>query len=271
MARPLFKWPGGKRWLAPVICEFASRALSTQGTYFEPFAGGAAVFFELQPARAVLSDINGELIEVYDVVRKCPADVLRVLKKLKVTRDDYYRIRATKPTSAVGRAARLLYLNRTAFAGMYRVNRKGQFNVPYGGRSTRVLWEQSIICDAAAALRNSVLVACDFEVQLRRAKRGDFVYCDPTYTVAHSNNGFVRYNERNFSWTDQERLAKSAVAAARRGATVVVSNAEHTDVSDLYRGWTVETVQRQSLVCPRPTARGPVNELLFISNAQLAT
>lgn len=267
VALPLFKWPGGKRWLAPVITKVVSRSLAPKGTYFEPFAGGAAVFFALQPVRAVLSDVNAELIEGYETVRSKPDDVLRLLRRMRVSKEEYYRIRSSKPRSEVSRAARLLYLNRTAFGGMYRVNRSGEFNVPYGGgRTPSILWERDLLRLAGATLRRAKLLACDFETSMERAGAGDVIYCDPTYTVAHNNNGFVRYNERNFSWSDQQRLALAAHSAVSRGATVIVSNAHHAEITSLYPAWSARVVHRQSLVSSQPTARVQITECLFISN-----
>jgi len=245
------------------------RRLRPNSTYFEPFAGGAAVFFALVPNRAVISDINEELIESYGVVRAAPNEVLRVLRRMRVSSEEYYRIRNSKPRSAASRAARLLYLNRTAFAGMYRVNRNGEFNVPYGGGRTHdILWERGLLHSASVALQSATLTTCDFEQIMASASHGDVIYCDPTYTVAHNNNGFVRYNERNFSWTDQRRLAASAAAAVSRGATVIVSNAHHREIASLYPHWRIRVLRRQSLICPRPDARVGITEYLFISSTR---
>ena len=265
MALPLFKWPGGKRWLVPTLTPIVKRALAPRGTYIEPFAGGAAVFFAVEPIRAILSDVNAELIEAYATVRAKPNDVLRILRRMPVNSHEYYRIRAVTSRSAISRAARLLYLNRTAFGGMYRVNAEGKFNVPYGGgRTPQILWERNILRQASNALKAASLQRCDFAVSLREAGAGDVAYCDPTYTVMHNNNGFVRYNERNFSWADQCRLAAAAKAAVDRGATVIVSNAHHAEIAALYAGWSKTVLHRQSLVCPSPDARLPITEYLFV-------
>jgi len=161
----------------------------------------------------------------------------------------------------------LLYLNRTAFAGIYRLNKDGRFNVPYGGRkrTPAVLWERRLLTRAAAVLKKGVrLVRSDFEAVLRHAGAGDVVYCDPTYTVAHDTNGFLRYNERIFSWSDQERLARVAKEAAARGATVVVSNAHHKAVRALYPNAETRRLQRPSCVSATVEGRRRVSEYLFI-------
>ena len=266
---PLLKWPGGKRWLAPAILPIIERHLARGGTYFEPFAGGAAVFFALRPARAVLSDVNEELIETYAAVRDHAKVVTTALRRMKVTAEEYYRIRASRPRTAVSRAARFLYLNRTAFAGMYRLNARGEFNVPFGGgqRTPAVLWSRGLLDCAAQALRSATLQVADFAEVIERASKGDVVYCDPTYTVAHNNNGFIRYNEKNFRWDDQQRLALAAGRAVSRGATVIISNAHHPSISKLYPGWQRRIIERPSTICPRPALRRTVTEYLLTPTA----
>lgn len=264
---PFLKWPGGKRWLADTLARTVAKQLASGGTYFEPFAGGAAVFFALQPKKAVLSDINDALIETYTAVRDNAESVTAELRRMRVTAEEYYRRRAWRPRSAIRRAARFLYLNRTAFAGMYRLNARGEFNVPYGGgeRTPAMLLDGHILAQAARSLRSTVLYAADFASVIGQAKSGDVVYCDPTYTVAHNGNGFVRYNEKNFAWEDQQRLAIAARAAVERGATVIISNAHHPSVAALYTGWRRRVVERRSLVCPKPASRRVVTEYLFTS------
>jgi DNA adenine methylase len=192
--------------------------------------------------------------------------VLEHLKRLPVTKQQYYRSRKMVPDCPVERAVRFLYLNRTAFAGMYRLNREGHFNVPYGGgdRTTAPLFANGLLEKASVALQGVVLTVCDFETAIDSAGRSDLLYCDPTYTVAHENNGFVRYNERNFSWSDQIRLASACFRAAKRGATVIVSNAWHPSIRRLYRGARAEKVQRMSLVSRMATGRRAVHEYLFV-------
>jgi DNA adenine methylase len=261
--QPFIKWPGGKRWTASHIAERIRPHLS--GTYFEPFLGSAAVFFHLRPSKAVLADINEDLIRTYRAVRRNSSKVLEALRQFRVTKSAYYRIRANEPVDAIDRAARFLYLNRTAFGGIYRVNLQGEFNVPYGGgeRTPQILWKSGMLSLASGALRQATLKACDFEPIMASAGIGDVIYCDPTYTVAHDNNGFIRYNERNFSWSDQERLAKAAFNAASRGAYVLVSNAHHSSVKRLYLGATFQTLSRVSTVTPHAEHRREVDELLI--------
>jgi DNA adenine methylase len=263
--RPFLKWPGGKRWAARKIVPIIREHLC--GTYYEPFLGGGAVFFALAAGKAVLSDLNPDLINVYKQVKSNVGDVLKELKRIPVSGATYYKIRADRPQDPLMRAVRFLYLNRTAFAGMYRVNRRGEFNVPYGGgdRTPRILWENGLLNSAAPLLRRTTILCQDFGDILSDVMRGDVVYCDPTYTVAHDNNCFRRYNRSNFSDTDQARLANAAEAAAKKGATVIVSNAHHASIRAVHcRATRTIVLTRTSCVAPQVKDRRLVKEYLFI-------
>ncbi len=262
--KPFLKWPGGKRWIARQIAELIRPNLKRR--YFEPFLGSGAVFFELSPAEAVLSDVNEDLIGTYLAIRDDPDRVRRELKGMRVSPETYYAVRAATPRLATKRAARFLYLNRTAFGGIYRVNQRGVFNVPYGGgeRTHHMLWNTAILTEASRILAGVQLEHGDFERFLGQACSGDVVYCDPTYTVAHDSNGFVRYNEHNFRWEDQERLARAACAARDRGAFVLVSNAHSPSVLRLYSNARVWTLRRKSLVSANIAGRRQVREALII-------
>jgi DNA adenine methylase len=264
MVNPFLKWPGGKRWATSSIVPILAQSLT--GTYFEPFLGGGAVFFRLRPRKAVLSDINQDLINVYLAVQQNPHDLLTRLKRMPVSYDHYYHVRSSSPRLAVARATRFLYLNRTAFGGIYRLNRQGSFNVPYGGgrRTPAPLWEGHLLLEASRALAGTTIRQSDFEPILDQARMGDAVYCDPTYTVTHDTNGFVRYNETNFAWADQERLAAAAARAARRGALVLVSNAHHPAILNLYPSREARVLQRTSCVSRDPCKRTSVLEYLFV-------
>ena len=264
MALPFLKWPGGKRWAAPIIAPIAADWL--RKTYIEPFLGSGSVYFLLRPPAALLSDINRELIFTYRAVQRNPRTIIEKLKTMPVTEEAYYQIRSSNPSGSLNQAARTLYLNRTAFGGVYRLNRRGQFNVPYGGgqRTPNILWERDILHRASAGLAGAVIEPCDFEPAMECAGAGDVVYCDPTYTVTHDTNCFVRYNERNFAWADQKRLADTAMRAAKRGALVLVSNAHHQDVLELYPNAEVRVLSRMSCISRTPDKRRLVQEYLFI-------
>jgi DNA adenine methylase len=262
--KPFLKWPGGKRWISKLIAKIISKELTNR--YYEPFLGGGAVFFSLMPTNATLSDINEDLINVYVNVRDKPDELLEGLKKLVVSKDNYYAIRSYKPEDKIERAIKFLYLNRTAFGGIYRLNSKGEFNVPYGGgiRTPEPLWKNDLISLASIALKGVDFLVTDFEAILDMAGIGDVVYCDPTYTTSHNNNGFIRYNEKNFSWNDQERLALKSIEACKRGSCVIVSNASYPPLCNLYHPFSPIELKRKSLVSRKTEARREVTEYLFI-------
>lgn len=264
---PFLKWAGGKRNLRDRLLPLLPE-LSTGGTYFEPFLGGAAVFFALRPQSALLSDINGELIEVYEAVRDSVERVVEVLSALPYSSDDYYQIRSWNPVDAVSRAARFIYLNKTCFNGLYRVNQRGEFNVPFGRHGPNVeICNRTQLLLASAALATAQIAALDFERALSGAKAGDLVYCDPPYTTAHTNNGFVEYNARVFSWSDQRRLAHVVADLVGRGVSVVVSNGDHPSIVECFsRAQRLELtrIDRWSTIAGKSAKRFRTSELVFV-------
>ena len=234
------------------------------GRYFEPFLGGGALFFSLRPKLATLSDSNAELIACYQEIRRDPGSIIAQLRKLKNNEESYYRIRAEKPSDPTRRATRFLYLTTLAFNGIYRQNLQGKFNVPYGHKSHIDLVESLPILEAAKALRKAKLRCADFEDAVTDALPGDVVYFDPPYTVAHGNNGFLKYNAKIFSWRDQERLAKVAAALADKGCTVIVSNADHPSILSLYASFQVLKIERQSVIAASSAFRKPTTECVFV-------
>ena len=236
--------------------------------YLEPFVGGGAVFFHLQPTIAILTDLNEELIVAYRTLRSAPEAVARCLAEhhLQHGHSHYYSVRASRPETDVGRAARFIYLNRTCFNGLYRVNLQGVFNVPKGTK-TNVLLPTDDFVAISLALQHAELKACDFADTIAQAGEGDFLYVDPPYTVRHNSNNFVKYNERIFSWADQKRLAASLAGAASRGASILMSNADHPSVHALYpeRVWTHLTVHRTSRLASSSSHRRGTTETV-ISN-----
>jgi DNA adenine methylase len=267
MAQPFLKWPGGKRWLWKTLQTLVPTNFNK---YFEPFLGGGAIFFSLNPTAAVLSDINLELINAHVQVRDNVEAVIARLKRLPISRESYRRIRAARFKSRLDRAVRFIYLSKTAFNGMYRVNKQGDFNVPFAGQLNRKLFDSEVLRLASQRLQSCTLLTRDFSESLKAAKRGDFVYCDPPYTVLHNNNGFLRYNERLFSWSDQARLAELARVAVGRGVFVLVSNAGTEHVRLLYRGFQTITAQRASCISASTTSRGKVSEFLFLGRPKKA-
>ncbi|MCW3788183.1 DNA adenine methylase [Plebeiibacterium sediminum] len=262
---PFLKWPGGKRWLVPILKEV--QAYNGLSKYYEPFLGGGAIFFSINSSSAHLSDSNRELINTYVMVRDYPEELLNLIQEMPQDKESYYKIRSTEYNSNVKKAAQFLYLNRLAFGGMYRVNLQGKFNVPYGGnRKVDILWTRNLIKNASEKLQGVTINCSDFESILHMAKKGDFVYCDPPYTVAHNLNGFQRYNENIFSWQDQVRLYECCFKAAKRGVKILVSNAAHESVKDLYKSVDFKVVNRYSGLSKLSASRKRIDEYLFLFN-----
>jgi DNA adenine methylase len=262
---PFLKWPGGKRAL---LTSLGALLPNSFGRYFEPFLGGAALYFHVRPKRALLADKNIELIGCYTVLRDRPEELIGRLRRLRNDADSYYRVRKSVPRSEVGKAARFIYLANLSFNGIYRVNFEGQFNVPYGHRPSRVVCDAERLRQASGALQGVKLVAGDFETAVRTAKANDLVYLDPPYTVAHSNNGFIRYNARLFSWNDQERLARVASDLVARGCHVIVSNASHAPIKALYPRFSVHELERRSSISALPTGRTVTSEYVFTATGR---
>jgi DNA adenine methylase len=260
-AQPFLKWPGGKRWLWGTLESFLPVRFTR---YYEPFLGGGAIFFALHPKRALLSDINPDLINTYVQVRDRLEDVTIGLHRLAVDRETYDRVRNSDPSDDVTRAVRFIYLSKTAFNGIYRVNQRGVFNVPFAGQFHRKVFDPLALKVASLSLQHCRLESRPFASSLTSAKQGDLVYCDPPYTTRHNNNRFLRYNESLFSWGDQKELAELAKAAVRRGVYVVVSNAGTDHLRTLYSGFKVITVRRPSCVSAQREFRRNVTEFLFI-------
>ena len=263
---PILKWPGGKRWF---ISRHADLLPTTFGRYFEPFLGGGSIFFHLQPKQAVLADCNSELIAVYMAVawRRKRLEALLREHHEKHGKRHYYRVRNNVPVDPVERAARTLYLNRTCFNGMYRVNLAGQFNVPKGTKKAVVL-DTDDFAAAAKLLRRAELRVSDFGPVINEAMAGDLVFADPPYIVGHIDNGFVKYNDKLFKWEDQVRLAESLSKARDRGVKVVATNAAHSAVEKLYeqRGFTLSQVERYSSISGTADSRKQFRELIIRAN-----
>jgi len=264
---PILKWPGGKRWLVGALAE--SIELSTHSRIVEPFVGGGALFFDIRPKAALLGDINIDLIACYRAIRDTPAALNGILRQLTIDRETYANVSAAKPSTDIDRAARLIYLNRTAFGGIWRVNQMGKFNVPFGCKPETRLPDSSSIERTSEALQAASLYTGDFTIGLNSIEDSDVIYCDPPYTVSHNNNGFIRYNERIFSWADQCRLAESVQALAREGRGVVISNAAHNEILELYsrKLFARVIVFRVSNLAADPKFRGSRQEALFVSRA----
>ncbi|MDE0246107.1 MAG: Dam family site-specific DNA-(adenine-N6)-methyltransferase [Gammaproteobacteria bacterium] len=259
--RPFLKWAGGKRWLF----QSGQFKLPTfDGRYFEPFLGGGAIFFRYLPKPAILSDSNERLIELFLVVRDHP-EALEAHMRAHAqahTKEYYYELRSRQLRTPRARAAQFLYLNRTCWNGLYRENRKGQFNVPIGTKDS-VLLDDDDFQAWSRALNGIRLEHRDFELAIDEAERGDFIFVDPPYTVRHNMNGFVKYNQNIFAWDDQVRLHAALQRAHERGVSFAMTNADHESIRELYAGFgTHRQVERYSVIASKSSFRNPSTELL---------
>lgn len=262
MSPPILKWPGGKQWVSDLVIDILSAELRNK--YFEPFLGGAAIYLDLKPECAFLSDVNDDLIHFYRAIADDPQQVIRRARQLGKGEAAYYRVRRSVPRTEIGKAARFLYLNKNCWGGIYRKNRKGAFNVPYGFYDRPLCHRESVLASAELIARAS-LDRCDFAVPFQNAAHGDVVFADPPYTSRGQFNGFVRYNETLFSWADQIRLSKVSRSARRRGAFVMVCGSFHRDVIALYENWWVVQTKRISRVAKRTSSRTEIFECLILS------
>jgi len=263
--KPFLKWAGGKgqlieqfRPLLPVADRYSR--------YFEPFIGSAALFFDLRPPSAVLSDANRELVDCYRAIRTRVDEVVRELGKHEHDEAHYYRVRADHGRGSLpARAARTIYLNKTGYNGLYRVNRAGRFNVPMGrytnpGYRSATLFANLRAC--SQALAPAKLREGDFEEILADAGEGDFVYLDPPYVPVSDTADFTSYVPGGFGWIDQERLARVCRELWARGALVMLSNSDAKSVRDLYAGFRIDTVLASRSINSRAAKRGKVREIV---------
>lgn len=266
--RPFIKWAGGKGALLP---ELLKRAPAKFDTYHEPFVGGGALFFALQPKSAVLSDTNARLVRTYAAVRDHVENVIGLLEEhqdlhRKYGRDHYMRTRevAVDNLGDVGVAAWFIYLNRTCFNGLYRVNRANRFNVPMGDYPL-----DRTICDAdnlracSAALKSTYIYHADFRNV--GGSRGTFVYADPPYAPLSPTSNFTSYTKDRFDHVDQVALRDMALALKRNGADVMISNSSADSIREIYGGgrFTVEEVSARRNINSNGSKRGAVKELII--------
>jgi DNA adenine methylase len=260
--KPFIKWVGGKRQLLAVITNFAPQRY---GRYHEPFLGGGAVFFHIRPERAVLSDSNPRLIRTYRGVRDDVEGVIRRLQTYPYERTFYDAMRARNidGESDAELAAWFVYLNRTGYNGLYRVNSKNQFNVPFGRYVNPTICDAENLRTCSRALASADLKQETFQAILQRAERDDFVYFDPPYVPLSVTSSFTSYTSAGFSLDDQQRLRDVTRELKRRGVHVLLSNSSSPLVRELYAGFEIFEVSANRMVNSRPERRGKISELLI--------
>jgi len=271
-SKPFLKWAGGKGQLLHELLPRAERA-EPYKNYHEPFVGGGALFHALTRNRqllnrqAYLSDANPRLIDIYLGVKEHVDEVIDLLLEHKARHTEdaetyYYAVRAEQPEEPAAKAARLIYLNKTCFNGLFRENSRGEFNVPLGSYKNPAICDERNLRESAAALADADIECRPFETVLKRAKKGDFVYFDPPYHPVSETASFTGYHQGGFGEDDQRRLAEVVGKLDKKGVKVLLSNSDAPFIQELYADYTVDIVQASRAVNSRADRRGKVAEVL---------
>ncbi|ACF54854.1 modification methylase [Streptococcus pneumoniae] len=267
--QPFTKWTGGKRQLLPVIRELMPK---TYNRYFEPFVGGGALFFDLAPKDAVINDFNAELINCYQQIKDNPQELIEILKvHQEYNSKEYYldlrsadRDERIDMMSEVQRAARILYMLRVNFNGLYRVNSKNQFNVPYGRYKNPKIVDEELISAISVYINNNQLEikVGDFEKAIVDVRTGDFVYFDPPYIPLSETSAFTSYTHEGFSFADQVRLRDAFKRLSDTGAYVMLSNSSSALVEELYKDFNIHYVEATRTNGAKSSSRGKISEII---------
>lgn len=256
-AKPILKWAGGK---TQMLGDLLPKVPASYGRYIEPFLGGGAMFFALQPEQAVIADSNPELINLYRQVANHVDDVICQLKKYENTQEMFYAVRGQDWTMLpeAEAAARTIFLNKTCFNGLYRVNKKGQFNVPFGKYKNPKICDEEGLKAASAALKKAEIVCGDYLLVLEHyAQPGDFVFLDPPYLPISEYSDFKRYTKEQFYEEDHVELAKMVKTLHERGCHVILTNSNHPLVHELYAPFTIDVIQtKRHISCNGSTRKG---------------
>ena len=262
---PIVKWVGGKRQL---MFELLKNLPKTYNRYFEPFIGGGALFFELQPSNAYISDMNEELINLYNVVKNDVYELIEELKKHEISKEYFMNIRNIDRTknykkwSNIQKASRFIYLNRTCFNGMYRVNSKGEFNVPFGNyKNPRIIDERNLI-NCSNLLQKTEIRNTDFSEILNYVQNGDFVYFDPPYVPLNETSSFTSYTKDGFDIDMQFKLREVCDELDSRGVKFMLSNSDTKFVNELYENYNIKKVFASRQINANPNGRGKITEVL---------
>ena len=272
MLKPLVKWAGGKRQILP---ELMKRLPKNWETYYEPFVGGGALLIELYKRRmlksAVISDLNEELINLYNVVKNYPHKLVEMLNntEFKNERDTYLKLRERfneiigNPEYCIERAALFLYLNKHCYNGLWRVNKAGKFNVPFGRFKNPSMPSQELILEFSNMLRNVEILNVDFEKAVSSAYQGDFVYFDPPYQPVSETAYFTDYTSRGFDYSEQKRLAKVCKKLTKKGVYVMVSNSNTDEIKDLYDNFYIFIVNANRFINSKADRRRGATEVII--------
>lgn len=262
---PIVKWVGGKRQL---MFELIKNMPKSYNRYFEPFIGGGALFFELQPEQAYISDMNEELINLYSVVRDNVYELIKDLSKHEVSKEYFLEIRNIDRTeqytelSDVERASRFIYLNRTCFNGMYRVNSQGQFNVPFGHYKNPRIIDENNLLNCSELLKKTEIKCADFSEILTKVKKGDWVYFDPPYVPLNDTSSFTSYTKDGFDINMQFKLRDVCDELDNKGVKFMLSNSDTKLVNELYVNYEIKKVFASRQINANADGRGKITEVL---------
>ena len=270
LVTPFLKWVGGKRQLIPVINESISKNF-THHNYYEPFVGGGAILFHLYPKKAVINDFNEELINVYKTIKENPEELITDLRTHKNDPDYFYDIRALDrkndflKLSDIERASRVIYLNKTCYNGLYRVNSSGEFNSPFGRYENPNIVNESTIRAVSNYLNdnNITILNGDFEDALKGIKKGDFVYFDPPYHPVSASSNFTGYVQGGFLESDQKRLRDLCNKLHDKGVKFLLSNSATQFIKNLYKDYTIKYVKASRAINSNAKKRGEIDEVLI--------
>ncbi|MDF5719631.1 MAG: DNA adenine methylase [Rhizonema sp. PD37] len=264
-AKPFVKWAGGKTQL---LLELTSRVPQTFQRYYEPFIGGGALFFSLQPEKALLSDINAELINVYKVVKSNVEKLIASLTQHVYQESYFYNIREADRTTeyttwdSVQKASRLIYLNKTCFNGLYRVNSKGQFNAPFGDYQNPKICDPENLRACSKILQSATLTSCSYLCIEKHVHKGDFVYFDPPYAPLSTTSNFTNYSKNGFSTENQEILRDLCAKLDKKGVFWMLSNSAAPLILDLYSDYNIEMVEASRTINSKAGKRGKIKEVI---------
>ena len=266
---PILKWVGGKRQLLNDILPL----IKSKGTYIEPFLGGGAVLFAHQPKKAIVNDYNSELMNVYQVIKSHPEQLIQLLQihQNNNSEEYYYKTRELdrteeyKELSPIQKASRIIYLNKTCYNGLYRVNSSGHFNSPYGKYKNPSIVNAPIIRAISKYFNDNeiTLLQGDYKEALKKAKKGSFVYLDPPYMPISSSANFTGYTENGFGYKQQEELKKECDKLREKEIRFVLSNSDCSEIRELYKEYKIQTVQAKRAINSNSAKRGEINEVLI--------
>jgi len=269
--KPFVKWVGGKRQL---LRQFRELGLyppedfnPITNTYYEPFVGGGAVFFDLLPKNAELSDLNNELVTTYNVIKNNVDELIKTLQKHIYDKEYYLEVRAKKieDLSDIEVASRFIFLNRTGFNGLYRVNKSGQFNVPFGRYNNPVICDEDNLRRVSDALQDVTITHQDYKNVLKTAKSGDFIYLDPPYYPINATSSFTSYTAEGFLEKEQTELRDTFVKLHKKGCFVMLSNSDTPFINELYSGLdgiTINKITAGRAINSKGSGRGKITEVL---------